>query len=133
MRAVLNREHSRAVVGLGLGAVACCLFRFTKGDNFRLIEVDNRTVLVLLILGAAAIVSGVARNALLSAAAGMAFLLAAVVVIVQLGGRSHLLGGNATTFALYLGLGVGLVAIAATALGSPRDAGSAARSMNEAR
>jgi hypothetical protein len=45
-------------------------------------------------------------------AAGVAFLLAAAFQLTLLaGGSSGFLGGNASTFSLWLGLGVGLIAI----------------------
>jgi hypothetical protein len=50
-------------------------------------------------------------------ATGMAFLLAAVIQIVLLTrGAGSFLGGNASTFSLWLGLGVGLIAVGLAAV-----------------
>ena len=50
-------------------------------------------------------------------AAGVGFLIAAVVQLVLLeGGSSGFLGGNASTFSLWLALGVGLIAVGLAAV-----------------
>jgi hypothetical protein len=69
-------------------------------------------LVVALVLGLLAVVAGLLEERALTLATGLAFLLAAVVQLALLVGRgSGLLGGNASTFSLWLGLGVGLVAI----------------------
>jgi hypothetical protein len=65
-----------------------------------------------IVLGLLAIAAGWLAERTLMIAAGVAFLVAATVQLVLLaGGSSGFLGGNASTFSLWLGLGAGLIAI----------------------
>jgi len=67
---------------------------------------------VALVLGLLAVVAGCLDERTLMLAAGAGFLLAAAVQLALLaGGSSGFVGGNASTFSLWLGLGVGLIAI----------------------
>ncbi|HXD25573.1 MAG TPA: hypothetical protein VN609_06550, partial [Propionibacteriaceae bacterium] len=69
------------------------------------------------VLGLLAVVAGWLDERALMLGAGAGFLIAAAVQLVLLaGGRSGFLGGNASTFSLWLGLGVGLVAVGLAAV-----------------
>ncbi len=115
MTATLTAEQSRMATGFGVGALASCAFHFFNGDNFQLLQIEGKGLIVLLAVGVAAIVGGLLRNALICLTAGVVLLAAAVVALITLGG-SRWLGGNASTFAVFLGFGVGLVGIALVAL-----------------
>ena len=64
------------------------------------------------VLGLVAIAAGLLAERTLMLAAGAGFLLAATVQLVTLsGGDSGFLGGNTSTFLLWLALGAGLIAL----------------------
>jgi hypothetical protein len=115
----MSQQEGRGVLWLGIGSIAACLFTLTSGDNLRLIEIRTGAVVLLVVLGIAAIVAGTMRNALIALVTGVVYLIAAVLGVAQLASSSQLLPGNASTYALFLGLGVGLVAIGLTALRGP--------------
>lgn len=81
-------------------------------------------LVVTVVLGLLAVVAGWLALRLLALASGIGFLAAAALQIVQLGGRAGhvehgVLNGNASTFALWLGLGVGLVVLGRTPAPGP--------------
>ena len=107
--------RDRAVLGLGLLALAASATTVARGelDAFRL---RGWGLVVTLALAAVALLAGWLHRRALALAAGAGFLVAALVQIVQLGGAAGavehgLLGGNASTFALWLGLGTGLAVL----------------------
>lgn len=108
----------RAVRGLGLLALAAAATTLGRGelDPF---QVRGWGLVVTLALGLLGLLAGVTARRWLALVAGAGFLAAAVVQISQLGGRAGdvtpgVLGGNAATFALWLGLGVGLAVLGLT-------------------
>ena len=115
----MSRQEGRGALWIGIGSIACCLFTFVSGDNLRLVLVGTSAVVVLIVLGVAAIVAGMMRNAVVALVAGVVYVLAAVLGVVQLGSATQVLAGSSSTYALYLGLGVGLVAVGLTALRGP--------------
>jgi hypothetical protein len=101
----------RAALALGVVSMVSSVFVFVHG-NFQLVQIRGAGLVVALVLGLLAVVAGLLEERALTLATGLAFLLAAVVQLALLVRRgSGLLGGNASTFSLWLGLGVGLVAI----------------------
>jgi hypothetical protein len=101
----------RAVLVLGLVSIVSGLFVFVDG-TFQLVQIRAAGLVVALVLGLLAVVAGWLDERTLMLAAGAGFLLAAAVQLALLaGGGSGFLGGNASTFSLWLGLGVGLIAI----------------------
>lgn len=108
----------RATIALGLLALAMAATTVLRGElDFR---IRGAGLVVTLALGAVAIAAGWLRQRLLALAAGLGFLAAAVLQIAQLDGSAErvehgVLGGNAATFAVWLGLGVGLAGLGATA------------------
>ena len=116
---ILPRDRvDRAVLAIGLLAlVAGCA---TPLGYARLRGVG---LVVTVVLGLLAMAAGWLARRQLALASGIGFLAAAVLQIVQLGGRAGdvehgILDGNASTFALWLGLGVGLLALGLTGSGS---------------
>jgi hypothetical protein len=101
----------RAALVLGVVSMVSALFVFVHG-NYQLVQIRAAGLVVALVLGLLAVVAGLLEERALTLATGVAFLLAAVVQLgLLVGSGSGLLGGNASTFSLWLGLGVGLVAI----------------------
>jgi hypothetical protein len=81
--------------------------------NFRIQGVG---LAVTLVLGVLAIAAGWLAQRVLALAAGVGFLATAVLQLVQLGGEAGavehgVLDGNSSTFAVWLGLGVGLAVL----------------------
>jgi hypothetical protein len=112
----VRSELDRAVIGLGVLALAVAAASAVGGElNFRIRGVG---LVVTLALGGLAIAAGWLALRPLALLAGIGFLAAAAVQIIQLGGEAGavehgVLGGNASTFAVWLGLGAGLIAVGA--------------------
>lgn len=101
----------RAALVLGLVSMVSAVFVFANGE-FEIVRVQVAGVVVALVLGLLAISAGWFESSELMLAAGAGFLIAAGIQLALLtGGSGGFLGGNASTFALWLGLGVGLIAI----------------------
>jgi len=101
----------RAALVLGLVSIVSAVFVFIHG-NFQLVQIRAAGLVVALVLGLLAVVASLLEERALVLAAGAAFLLAAAVQLSMLAhGSSGFLGGNASTFSLWLGLGVGLIAV----------------------
>ena len=97
---------------LGGVSIVSSVFVFVDGGNFQLVQIRAAGLVVALVLGVLAILGGWFDEFTLIFAAGAGFLLAAAVQIVLLaGGSGGFLGGNASTFGLWLALGVGLIAL----------------------
>ena len=104
----------RAAMVLGGVSIASSVFVFLDGGDFQLVQIRAAGLVVALVLGVLAVVAGWFQEAALMLAAGAGFLLAAAVQLVLLaGGSGGFLGGNASAFSLWLGLGVGLIVIGA--------------------
>jgi hypothetical protein len=103
----------RATVALGVASLLSALFYFVKGA-FQFVWLPGAGVAVAVVLGLLACVAGWLGNRLLTLVTGAAFLVAAVVLMVQLT-RGGFLIGNGSAFSLWLGLGVGLVVLGSTA------------------
>ena len=109
----------RAVVTLGAASVLSSALAFASED-WEFIRMHRGAALVALLLGLLAGVAGWLASRMVAVIAGGGFLLAALVLLVLLAshGNGGYLDGSASTFALWLGLGVGLVVLGLT----PRDA-----------
>jgi hypothetical protein len=106
----------RAALVLGLVSVVSAVFVFVHG-TFQLVQIGAAGLVVALVLGLLAVVGGWLDERTLMLAAGGGFLIAAAVQLVLLeGGSSGFLGGNASTFSLWLALGVGLIAVGVAAV-----------------
>ena len=104
--------NGRAAVAVGAASLVSALFYFVQG-KFQFVWLPGTGAVVAVGLGLLACVAGWLGNRLLTLAAGAAFLLAAVVLMVLLG-RGGFLIGNGSAFSLWLGLGVGLVTLGLT-------------------
>jgi hypothetical protein len=106
----------RAALVLGVVSIASAVFVFVHG-TFQLVQIGGAGLVVALVLGLLAVVAGWLDERTLMLAAGAGFLIAAAVQLVLLArGSSGFLGGNPSTFSLWLGLGVGLIAVGLAAV-----------------
>jgi hypothetical protein len=106
-----HERLDRAALVLGAVSIVSVAFAFVQGD-LQLVQIRAAGLVVALVLGLLAVVAGRLGERTLILAAGAGFLLAAAVQLGMLaGGGAGLLGGNASTFSLWLGLGVGLIAL----------------------
>jgi hypothetical protein len=106
-----HERLDRAALVLGAVSIVSVAFAFVQGD-LQLVQIRAAGLVVALVLGLLAVVAGWLGERTLILAAGAGFLLAAAVQLGMLaGGGAGLLGGNASTFSLWLGLGVGLIAV----------------------
>jgi hypothetical protein len=102
---------NRAAFVLGLGAAACSLFVFVDPIQYRLVRLHGLGVAVLLVLAVVAMAGARLGRRPLVAGSGAGFLLAAAVQLVQLGDGPNWLRGDGSTLSLFLGFGVGLLAL----------------------
>ena len=108
----------RAVVALGAISVVSGLFFFVRG-TFQFVWLPAPGAVVAVVLGLFACAAGWLGSRVLTLVVGGAFLLAAIVLMVLLV-RGEFLIGNGSAFSLWLGLGVGLVALGVTPLTGER-------------
>ncbi|MPY86231.1 MAG: hypothetical protein GEV00_24095 [Actinophytocola sp.] len=106
------RSPRRAATALGVISVLSAALLAASGPPWRFVPMTGSTAIVAVALGLLAIAAGALRNAFLTALAGLLLCLAALVVLVQLATGADWVGGNASTLSLWLGLGVGLLAVA---------------------
>jgi hypothetical protein len=88
---------------------------FTAAEGARvgeLFHLNPLGSLVSVVLGLVALGGAAARLRAVVLASAVGWLLAALQVVLQSGGEPNLLGGTASTLALFLGLGGGLLALA---------------------
>jgi len=97
-------------VTLGVASLVSAVFTFTNGDPWQMVEMPAAAVAVALALGAPACLGGLLGRALLVRAVGGAFLVAALVMLVELVFGTDWIGGDASTLSLWAGLGMGLLA-----------------------
>jgi hypothetical protein len=102
----------RAALALGAVSLVSVVFVVLRGD-WDFVRVRGWAVAVAAVLGAVAMVAGWAARPALAAGAGIAFLAAAVVQLVAWAAGDTWLGGDGSTIALWLGLGIGLVTVGA--------------------
>ena len=107
-RSVLDR----AVLALGAVSLASVVFVVLRGD-WDFIRIRGWAVAVAAGLGAVAVVAGWTARLALGVVAGIAFLAAAVAQLVVWAAGDTWLGGDGSTVALWLGLGVGLITVGA--------------------
>jgi hypothetical protein len=127
--AAMRPRSARTVGGIGVGAIACALFRVAKGrEHFQFVHFGTGGVIILLVLGAAAVAAALLRRPALVVVIGALFVAAGVIQLVELSGNTNWFHGNATFFALTVGFGLGLVAVGLTELSAPAEPPAAVRS-----
>lgn len=104
-------SYDNAAVALGTVSIASLVSLVLTGD-LRFAVIQGAAIGVALVLGALAIVAGLAALPWLAAVTGAAFVAAAILQVVLVTLRVTWLDGNTSAAALWLGLGVGLLVLA---------------------
>ncbi|MGH3756831.1 Rv1678 family membrane protein [Actinophytocola sp.] len=117
----MSNRLDRAALVLGIGALACSVFAIAPGSQSNkadFVQVADAGLVALLVLGAVAVLGGLVGQRLVVVVAGLGFVVAAVVGLVQWGSGTNWLTADGSTVSMFGGLGIGLLAIGLT----PRDA-----------
>lgn len=108
----MSADLNRTAAGLGLAAAASVLLGLADGIPWRMVRIDTAGIVLMLVLAAVAVAAGVTRMRLLVWIAGLGFVAAAALQLVQLYHEgTNTFGGNGSTIALWLAFAVGLSAI----------------------
>ncbi len=104
----------RAAIWLGLASLASLIFLATKRE-VHFVQIPKAGIAVAIVFGLAAIAGGLMASRALTLIAGAGFFAAAIAqLVLQTNASSLADGSNGSTFGLWLGLGIGLVALALT-------------------
>jgi hypothetical protein len=99
---------------LGAASLLSLLFLLIKRE-LHFVEIPKAGIPVAIVLGVVAIAGGWLGSRVLTVVAGIGFAAAAILqVILQTAGSSLANGSNGSTLGLWLGLGVGLLAVGLT-------------------
>ncbi|GAA3959889.1 Rv1678 family membrane protein [Actinoplanes auranticolor] len=103
----------RTAATLGVVAMTGAAFVFLRG-TFEFVQIRGAGVAVSLLLGALAVTAGRLARPVLALIAGVGFLVAAVIQVARWADGGNELGGDGSTVAWWLGLGVGLITVGIT-------------------
>ena len=96
---------------LALASLPFALFALRSPVPVHFVKVTGAALLVLLVLCALAAVGARTGRGVLVLAAAVGLLIAAVVQLAQTGRGTNWLGGDGSTYSVFLGFGVGLLAL----------------------
>ncbi len=113
-----TRPYDRGAMLLGAGALLSVLFTFTTSSNNNFVSVGSFGVIVLIVLGGAALAAGVTSKPTIAMAAGALFVVEALVLfaVIPFGldsvrSSDSFFYAQASTMSLYGGLGIGLLVV----------------------
>lgn len=106
-----SNPFDRAALTLGAVGVVSPVFALSTSPNNNFVLVRDASLVVLVILGACAVIGGATALRPLVLVAGAGYAVATVLQLVQFGRSTNWLNGNGSTFALLLGLAVGLLVV----------------------
>jgi len=104
-------RFARAAALLGAVGLLSPVFALTTSSNNNFVTVQNGGLVVLVVLGALAVLGGRTGRMPLVLAAGLGFAAAALLQLLQLGRSTNWFDGSGSTFSLLLALAVGLVTV----------------------
>lgn len=108
------RAPDRFALAGGVVSLASAPFVFIHGDPWQLVTMTPKVIPVAIIFGVLACLAGILGRPQMQTAVGGLFVMAALVILVELAFGWSLTGGRASTMSLWLGLGIGLVAAGRT-------------------
>lgn len=113
-----SRPYDRAAMLLGSGALVSVLFTFATSSNNNFVSVGWFGVIVLVVLGGAALAAGATSNPTVVLAVGALFVLGALMLfaVIPFGfdavrSSDAFFYAQASTMSLYGGLGIGLLVV----------------------
>ncbi|MEC5179353.1 Rv1678 family membrane protein [Arthrobacter sp. CG_A4] len=111
-----RRRVDLPVLTLGGAALLGSAFTFSSGGpaQIEFIHIRGAGLVLLLILGVAAVVAGILRVRGLAVVSGAGFVAAALLQLLQADRSVNWLDGDGSTVALMGGLGIGLLAVTLT-------------------
>jgi hypothetical protein len=109
-RLTATAAPDQAAITIGVGSLVSSVFTLADGDPWEIVTMPAVAVIVALVLGALACAAGLLGRPLLVRVVGGAFLVAALVVLLELALGTEWTHGNGSTMALWAGLGMGLLA-----------------------
>jgi hypothetical protein len=110
---VITNPLDRAALALGGAGVVSPLFAFSTSSNNNFVLVQGVSVFLLPALGICAAIGALfSGKRVIVLVAGSGFGLAALLQLAQFGRSTNWLDGGGSTFALMLGLGIGLLMLA---------------------
>lgn len=107
----LDRRLARAAMWLGVFGVFAASFALASGP-WKAADVKGPPAIVTIVLGLVAIAGALLAKRVLVLLSGVGYLAAALLQLAQFGRGTNWLGGSGSTFTLFLGFGVGLLAVA---------------------
>jgi hypothetical protein len=109
----MRRDTARAVTVIGIGSIITAVFVFTPSlpEYIDLVDLEPTGAVTFLLLGVASVVAGIRRSALLSGTVAVGFALATLAQLVQLATGVVLLGGDASSLALFVAGAVGVTCL----------------------
>ncbi len=109
---MITNPLDRAALALGGAGVVSPLFAFSTSSNNNFVLVQGVSVFLLPALGICAAIGAFSGKRVIVLVAGSGFGLAALLQLAQFGRSTNWLDGGGSTFALMLGLGIGLLMLA---------------------
>jgi hypothetical protein len=109
---VSGHPLDRATAVLGVAGVVAVVFWPLSGDPWEFTKVGPAAAVITLVLGGVAVAGGRLGRPQLTLVAGAGYLAAALLQLAQAGRDANWVGGDGSTFSYFLGLGVGLLAVA---------------------
>jgi len=106
-----SNPFDRAALTLGAVGVVSAVFALSTSSNNNFVLVRDASLVVLVILGACAVIGGATALRPLVLVAGAGYAVATVLQLVQFGRSPNWLDGNGSTAALLAGLGIGFLAL----------------------
>jgi hypothetical protein len=111
MTAPLEQRYARAAVVVGVASIASAVFVFTAGfpEYVDIVDLEPPGAAAFAVLGILSLVGGLRRSFVLCATAAAGFFLAAGAILLQLATGVSILGGDATSLALFGAWGLALL------------------------
>ncbi|MDQ3484487.1 MAG: hypothetical protein M3445_03620 [Actinomycetota bacterium] len=109
MKSPTRSPRDQAALALGLVGLISPLFALSTSSNNNFVLVEDLALLVFPALGLIAVAGALTARRTLILVSGVGFALAALLQLIQFGRATNWLGGNGSTFSLFMALAVGLM------------------------
>lgn len=119
MKSPGQSPRNQAALALGLVGLISPVFALSTSSNNNFVLMQNLALLVYPVLGLFAVAGALTARRILILVSGAGFGLAALLQLIQFGRATNWLGGNGSTFSLFMALGIGLLVASTLAPTSP--------------